>query len=80
MIHQFKSGSLILSMKKLLVSLNLQSLFVDPGQEVQHILFAKDLEACRDGKAIVVDQWGNEVGLDGALYSGEALTVKYLNK
>ncbi|MDI6783342.1 MAG: hypothetical protein QME64_04495 [bacterium] len=67
-------------MKKLFVTLNREPIFADPGQEVQHILFAKDLEACRDGTAIVVDQWGNEVGVDGALYSGEALTVKYLNK
>ena len=67
-------------MKKLFISLNQQPLLADPGQEVQHILTAPDLEACRNGIAIVADQWGNEVGLDGALYSGEALTVKYLNK
>lgn len=65
-------------MKKLLVTLNQDPIFADPGQEVQHILSAQDLEACQDGKAIIVDQWGNEVGLEGALYSGEELTLKYI--
>jgi hypothetical protein len=65
-------------MKKLFISLNQEPLFADPGQEVQHILSASDLEACRTGRAIIIDQWGNEVGLEGALYSGEELTVKYV--
>ncbi|MFB3897801.1 MAG: hypothetical protein ACE14V_16040 [bacterium] len=64
-------------MKKLLIKLNQESLMVEPGLEVQHILTAPDLEACRDGKAIIIDQWGNEVGLEGALFPGEELTVKY---
>lgn len=64
-------------MKKLLIKLNQESLMVEPGLEVQHILTAPDLAACRDGKAIIIDQWGNEVGLEGALFSGEELTVKY---
>ncbi|MCX7918877.1 MAG: hypothetical protein N3A72_04560 [bacterium] len=65
-------------MKKLLITLNNEIIFADPGQEVQHILSAHDLEACRNGTAIIVDQWGNEVGLEGALFSGEKLTVKYI--
>lgn len=63
-------------MKKLLIKLNQESLIVDPGLEVQHILSTQDLEDCRIGEAIVIDQWGNEVGIDGALFSGEELTVK----
>lgn len=63
-------------MKKLLITLNKETIFADVGQEVQHILSARDLEICLQGKAIVVDQWGNEVGLSGALFFGEQLTVK----
>jgi S-adenosylmethionine synthetase len=65
-------------MKKILISVNQEPILADLGQEVQHILSASDLEACRTGRAIIIDQWGNEVGLEGALYSGEELTVKYL--
>jgi hypothetical protein len=67
-------------MKKLLVRLNQESFIVDPGLEVQHIISASDLEACRTGTAIIIDQWGNEVGLEGALFTGEELTVKYIPK
>ena len=63
-------------MKKLLIKLNQESFIIDPGLEVQHVLSAQDLEACRNGTAIVIDQWGNEVGIDGALFFGEELTVK----
>lgn len=67
-------------MEKLLISLNQESLIIDPGLEVQHILSAQDLEACRQGLAITLDESGNEVGLEGALYSGEKITVKYLRE
>jgi len=48
--------------------------FVLEGMTVHHALLAA---GCRGKleKLVVRDQWGNEVGLDGALHDGQKLSV-----
>jgi len=56
------------------VYLNDSVVFVLKGMTVRHALLAAGY---REGleKLIVRDEWGNEVGLDGALHDGQKLSV-----
>jgi len=49
-----------------------QPVFAAEGMTVRHALLAAGF---RDGldKILVRDEWGNEVGLDGALHNGQKL-------
>jgi len=51
-----------------------QPVFISEGMTVRHALLAA---GCREEleKLLVRDEWGNEVGLDGALYDGQKLSV-----
>jgi len=51
-----------------------QPVFLSDGMTVRHALLAAGY---REGleKLIVRDEWGNEVGLDGALHDGQKLSV-----
>ncbi len=58
------------------VYLNGRCLELLPGMTVQHALIRADLlKEVESGKR-VYDEWGNEVGLDGALEEGMKLWVK----
>ncbi len=47
------------------------------GMTVRHVLIQADLvKAIEKGKK-VYDEWGNEVGLDGAVEEGQRFEVKY---
>jgi hypothetical protein len=58
----------------MMVSINDHIVFVLEGMTVRHALLATGL---REGleMAAVRDEWGNEVGLDGALHDGQNLFV-----
>ena len=47
-----------------------------PGMTVRHALEAAELLAAVAQGRKVYDEWGNEVGLDGALAEGMRLQVK----
>jgi hypothetical protein len=51
-----------------------QPVFVAAGMTVRHALLAA---GCREKPEdlLVRDEWGNEVGLDGALHDGQQLFV-----
>jgi sulfur carrier protein ThiS len=47
------------------------------GMTVRHALIQLDLlESVEQGQR-VVDEWGNQVGLDGAVEEGQRFAVKY---
>lgn len=47
-----------------------------PGMTVRHALVAAGLlEQVGEGKS-VYDQWGNQIGLDGALSAGDKIYVR----
>lgn len=48
------------------------------GLSVRHAIGARAAQAVRKGQAEVCDAEGNSVGLDGALYDGQALIVRRL--
>jgi hypothetical protein len=47
-----------------------------PGMTVRHALIAAGLLASVEEGRSVYDQWGNPVGLDGALVDGERIYVR----
>ena len=58
------------------VFINDKLIYVLPGMTVQHALILTGvLKEVEDSKK-VYDEWGNEVGLDGALSEGVKLYVK----
>lgn len=50
------------------------------GMKVRHGLGWPATKAVQQGQAEVRDGDGNVVGLDGALYDGEVIVVRYLKK
>ncbi|MBT9129837.1 MAG: hypothetical protein DDT40_00445 [candidate division WS2 bacterium] len=49
------------------------------GMEVKHALIAYDMniyQEAMEGKLKVVDEWGNEVGLSGAISEGNRFYIK----
>jgi hypothetical protein len=58
------------------VWINDQRVDLVPGMTVRHALIQADLvQAIETGKK-VYDEWGNEVGLDGAVEEGQRFEVK----
>ncbi len=51
------------------------SVVVLPGMKVRHALTRAGLLA-EIGKKKIYDEWGNEIGLDGALHEGMKISVK----
>jgi hypothetical protein len=59
------------------VWLNNQPLSLIPGMTVRHALIQADrLGEVEQGVCVVVDEWDNEVGLDGAVKEGCRLYLK----
>jgi len=56
------------------VYLNDSVVFVLKGMTVRHALLASSLGE-KAAQLVVRDEWGNEVGLDGALHEGQKLFV-----
>ncbi len=48
------------------------------GAKVKHLLSTQELKWCNKGSAFVLDEDGNEMGLDGTLSNGMALYLKIL--
>jgi hypothetical protein len=61
---------------KLKVYVNDKAAAFFPGTPVRHAIGARAAKRVARGRAIVVDEEGNGVDLDGALYQGERLYVK----
>jgi hypothetical protein len=57
------------------VYVNEKAVEVLPGMTVRHALLSAGLLQ-KAGPLKVYDEWGNEVGLDGALSEGMKITVK----
>jgi len=49
---------------------------VHPGMTVKHALISAGLLREIEASKRVFDEWGNEIGLDGALAEGEKIYVK----
>jgi hypothetical protein len=47
-----------------------------PGMTVRHALISADLFRETESSKKVYDEWGNEVGLDGALAKGAKIYVR----
>ena len=47
------------------------------GMTVRHALIQLDLLAAVEQGRKVLDEWGNQVGLDGAVEEGQRFEVKY---
>jgi sulfur carrier protein ThiS len=47
------------------------------GMTVRHALIQLDLLGAVEQGRRVVDEWGNQVGLDGAVEEGQRFEVKY---
>jgi hypothetical protein len=47
-----------------------------PGMKVKHALMKVDLLKEIEGSKKVYDEWGNEIGLDGALSEGMKIYLK----
>ncbi|SEM70119.1 hypothetical protein SAMN04489760_1367 [Syntrophus gentianae] len=56
------------------VYVNGNAVFVLEGMTVRHALLAANLREKAE-PFLVRDEWGNEVGLDGALHEGQKLFV-----
>jgi len=54
------------------VYINDYAVFVLEGMTVRHALLASHLRE-KSEELVVRDEWGNEVGLDGALHEGQKL-------
>jgi hypothetical protein len=61
---------------KLKVYVNDKEAAFFPGTPVRHAIGARAAKRVARGRAMVVDEEGNGVDLDGALYQGERLYVK----
>jgi hypothetical protein len=57
------------------VYVNGKEILILPGMSVKHALIGADLLGSIDHKKIY-DEWGNELGLDGALQEGIKLFVR----
>lgn len=58
------------------VYVNRKPVDLAPGMEVRHALIAAGQMAAIAAGLKVYDEWGHEVGLDGALASGMKIFVK----
>ncbi len=58
------------------VYVNDRMVHLAPGMRVRHALIAAGWAADGPPGVQVVDEWGNEVGLDGALADGARIFVK----
>lgn len=47
-----------------------------PGMKIKHALIATGILKRKESPGKVYDEWGNEVGLDGALTEGSKIYVK----
>ncbi len=56
------------------VYVNGNAVFVLEGMTVRHALLASNLREKAE-PLLVRDEWGNEVGMDGALHEGQKLFV-----
>ena len=58
------------------VYVNEKAVHILPGMTVRHALIQSGLmRACEAGQKIY-DEWGNEMGLSGALWDGARITVR----
>jgi hypothetical protein len=58
------------------VRINNHIITLPPGLTLKHALIRADLMPQVEKGRKVYDQWGNEVGLDGALTDGATFTIK----
>ncbi len=58
------------------VYVNNESVYLLPGMTVRHALIQADLFKRLDEGQQVYDEWGNEIGLDGAISDGEKIIIK----
>lgn len=58
------------------VYVNEQQVDLLPGMTVRHALAAAGLLAAVEQGSGVVDEWGNSIGLDGALSDGAKIFVR----
>ncbi len=58
------------------VLVNQQELYLLPGMTVRHALIKAGLLHEIEAGRKVYDEWGNELGLDGALLEGMQISVK----
>jgi hypothetical protein len=56
--------------------LNNKPVDLTPGMTVRHALLQVNLISKIEKGAKIFDEWGNEVGLDGALEEGNRLFIK----
>ncbi len=59
----------------MIVYVNDKPVDILPGMRVKHALIAAGILREVEAKKKVYDEWGNEVGLDGALTEGSKLYV-----
>jgi len=59
------------------VYVNQKSVDVLPGMTVKHALTSAGLFQNIEASAKICDEWGNELGLDGALSEGMRIYVKH---
>jgi hypothetical protein len=57
------------------VYVNDKAVDILPGMTVRHALISAGL-SCEIGRKKVYDEWGNEIGLDGALSEGAKIFVR----
>lgn len=58
------------------IFVNNKEVFILEGMKIKHAIIAADLfEEIKDGKR-VYDEWGNEIGLDGALFENMKIYIK----
>jgi len=50
-----------------------------PGMQVKHALLKAGLLKEIEGSKKVYDEWGNELGLDGALFEGMKIYIRTMN-
>jgi hypothetical protein len=58
------------------VFVNDKPIEIMPGMTVRHALISADLFRETESSKKVFDEWGNEIGLDGALSEGAKIYVR----
>ena len=58
------------------ISVNEKTIDLLPGMKVRHALTRAGFSIERDSTMKAYDQWGNEIGLDGALAEGMTIEVR----
>jgi sulfur carrier protein ThiS len=64
--------------KKIRVYLDGKPVSIFEGMKVKHILDTETLKCVRMGTKVVIDEDGNQYGLEGSLTEGDELRIKTL--